>query len=189
VDNSEAELHKIYARARQEVKQEDEAGAGGDEMHEQDGMALDPRGLLERYAQLLERGWSDWPVPVVAPWEKTEGQPREYAQAAHTSQFSSCASPVAGGEDKRSYCTNNFMESILSGPGRDEIAVPQATGRSARAGADDAASCFVDYSAITPAQLNKITKEGKVLALFPDARGRQGRRQNPRSQHCSFSQS
>ena len=96
------------------------------------------------------------------------------------------------------------MESILSGPGRQDIAAPQATGRSARAGADDGGSCFVDYSAITPAQLNKITKEGKqiknkptetiltslkVLALFPDARGRQGRHSNHRNQHCSFSQS
>ena len=87
------------------------------------------------------------------------------------------------------------MESILSGPGRQDIAAPQATGRSARAGADDGGSYDnnniynVDYSAITPAQLNKITKEGKVLALFPDARGRQGRHSNHRSQHCSFSQS
>jgi hypothetical protein len=75
VDSSEAELAKMYARARQEVKQEVEDG-----MHEQDELALDPRGLHERYAHLLERGWTDWPVPVVAPWEKADGQPREYAQ-------------------------------------------------------------------------------------------------------------
>jgi len=96
---------------------------------------------------------------------------------------------LAGAEDKRSCFSNNFMESILSGPGLQDIAPPQAPGRSARAGAEDGGSYFVDYSAITPAQLNKITKEGKVLALFPGARGRQGRRPNHRSQHCSFSQS
>ena len=79
------------------------------------------------------------------------------------------------------------MESILGGPGLQDIAPPQAAGRSARAGAEDGGSCFVDYSAITPAQLNKITKEGKVLALFPDARGRQGRHPAHKSQHCSFS--
>jgi len=82
---------------------------------------------------------------------------------------------LAGAEDKRSCFSNNFMESILSGPGLQDIAPPQAPGRSARAGAEDGGSYFVDYNAITPAQLNKITKEGKVLALFPAARGRQGR--------------
>lgn len=73
VDGSEAELAKMYARARQgvELKEQDEAGAreeGQGGIYEQDELALDPRGLHERYAHLLERGWTDWPIPVVAPW-------------------------------------------------------------------------------------------------------------------------
>ena len=63
----------MYARARQEVdsKEDDEADAGEegqDGMYEQNEPVLDPRGLHERYAHLLERGWTDWPMPVVAPW-------------------------------------------------------------------------------------------------------------------------
>lgn len=73
MDGSEAELAKMYARARQgvELKEQDEVGAreeGQGGIYEQDELALDPRGLHERYAHLLERGWTDWPIPVVAPW-------------------------------------------------------------------------------------------------------------------------
>jgi hypothetical protein len=88
----------MYARARQEVvsKEEDEVGVKGkgpDGIHEQDELVLDPRGLHERYAHLLERGWTEWPIPVVAPWQKAAGQPREHSHGVHASPFSSGASP------------------------------------------------------------------------------------------------